>query len=71
MTAQVDYCLCTIVKCLLHLSNDMNLVFFQPVLQDALARSVLRPAPVQPTLSVTDLPETVCVKVEEMTVNKV
>lgn len=40
-----------------------------PVVQDALARSVLRPAPVRPTSSVTGSLETVCVKVEEMTVN--
>lgn len=44
---------------------------FQPVVQDALVRRVLRPAPVRPTSSATALLETACVKVEEMTVNKV
>lgn len=44
---------------------------FQPALQDVLARSVLRPAPVRPTSSVTDLLETVCVKAGATTVNKV
>lgn len=41
-----------------------------PVVQDASVRSALRPAPAQPTSSVTDLLGTVFVKVEEMTVNK-
>lgn len=41
-----------------------------PVVQDASALSALRPAPVRPATSVIDLLETVCVKVEEMTVNK-
>lgn len=47
------------------------LCVFQLVVQDVLGRSVLKPAPVQTISSVTDLLGTVCVKVEEMTVNKV
>lgn len=43
---------------------------FQHVVQDVLEHSVLRPAPVRPTPSVTGLLGTVCVKLE-MTVNKV
>lgn len=49
----------------------MRYCVFQPVVQDALAPSALRPAPVLQISSVTDLLETVRVKVEEMTVNKV
>lgn len=56
--------------CLTHGRGTYTLCF-QPVLQDVLAHSVLRPAPVRPTSSVTDLLETVCVKVEATTVNKV
>lgn len=43
---------------------------FQPVVQDALVRSALRPAPVPQTSCVTDSLELVCVRVER-TVEKV
>lgn len=56
--------------CLTH-GRGTHTLCFQHVLQDVLARSALRPAPVRPTSSVTDLLETVCVKVEATTVNKV
>lgn len=44
---------------------------FQPVVQDVLALSALRPVPVRQTSDVTDLLETVCVTVEEVTACKV
>lgn len=44
---------------------------FQLVVQDVLGPSALRPAPVLTISSVIDLLGIVCVKVEEMTVNKV
>lgn len=40
------------------------------VILDVLVHSALRPVPVQPTCSVTDLLETVCVRAEEMTASK-
>lgn len=44
---------------------------FQPAVQVDLVRSALRPARARPASCVTDLAESVCVRAEKMTANKV
>lgn len=62
---------CTGVAALRLTRGSFCFCLFQPAVQDASARSALRPARVRPTSSATDLLGSVCVRAQQKTVNKV